>query len=180
MARAVGRTGHRLTTCGLLPRVSPQSDDSGSTEFSTQAIRDVDRIIHHRHAAIDPSTQSAARSMATAAPFSVTSRSPDIVPVLVSPKNSALACRLSAEASASARRGPRLDLPRLASRATPGPTWRARSRSSRAAGPRWRAAAGAARRPLLELQRAQGPEPAAALTDRHPTWAPRYQSLPTM
>ena len=58
------------------------------------------------------------------------------------------------------RRTPRLDLPRLASRATSGPTRQARGRPSGAARPRWRAAAGTARRPLLKLLCAQGPEPA--------------------
>ena len=61
-------------------------------------------------------------------------------------------------------RAPRLDLPGLASPAAPGATRRARGRPSRAARPRWRAAAGSAGRPLLELQRAEGPEPAAALS----------------
>ena len=59
---------------------------------------------------------------------------------------------------------PRLDLPGLASRGAPGATRRARGRPSRAARPRWRAAAGSAGRPLLELQRAEGAEPAAALS----------------
>ena len=55
-------------------------------------------------------------------------------------------------------------LSRLASRAAPGATRRARGRPSGAARPRWRAAAGAARRPLRELQRAEGVEPAAAVS----------------
>jgi hypothetical protein len=62
------------------------------------------------------------------------------------------------------RRGPRLALPRLASPAASGNTRRARGRPSGAARPRWRAAAGAARRPLRELQRAEGSESAAALS----------------
>ena len=62
------------------------------------------------------------------------------------------------------RRGPRLALPRLASRAARGATRRARGRPSGAARPRWRAAAGAARRALRELQRAQGAESAAAVS----------------
>ena len=62
------------------------------------------------------------------------------------------------------RRGPRLDLSGLASRATPGATGRTGGGPSRAARPRRRAATGAARRALRELQRAQGPEPAAKVT----------------
>ena len=68
-------------------------------------------------------------------------------------------------------RASRLDLSGLASPAAPGATRRARGRPSGAARPRWRAAAGSAGRPLLELQRAQGPEPAAAVS-RALTWAP--------
>ena len=71
------------------------------------------------------------------------------------------------------RRGPRLALPGLASRAAPGATRRARGRPSGAARPRWRAAAGAARRPLRELQRAQGVEPAAAVMTSGGGEAPR-------
>jgi hypothetical protein len=73
------------------------------------------------------------------------------------------------------RRGPRLALPWLASRAAPGPTRRAGGRPSRAARPRGRAAARATGRALSELQRAQGVEPTAALDpalSRTLTWAP--------
>ena len=59
-------------------------------------------------------------------------------------------------------RGPRLALSGLASRAASCPTWRARSRPSGAARPRGRPTASPAWRPLLELQRAEGLEPAAA------------------
>ena len=50
--------------------------------------------------------------------------------------------------------------------AAPGEARRARGRPSRAARPRWRAAAARARRPLLELQRPQGSESAAAVTSK--------------
>ena len=67
-----------------------------------------------------------------------------------------------------ARRPVRLALPRLAPRAALGPTRRAHGRPSGGARPRWRAAARSARRAVLDLQRAQGLEPAAAVRQRHP------------
>ena len=83
------------------------------------------------------------------------------------------------------RGGPRLALPGLASRTASGAARRARGRPSGAARPRGRAAASTARCPLRELQRAQGPEPAAALrralawgTHMAQTWAPGDERLP--
>ena len=60
-------------------------------------------------------------------------------------------------------RPPWLALSGLAPRAARRATRRARGRPSGAARPRWRATAGKARRPLRELQRAQGIESAAAV-----------------
>lgn len=61
----------------------------------------------------------------------------------------------------------RLDVSWLASRPAPGATRRARSRPSGPTRPRGRTAARPARRPLRELQRAEGLEPAAALIRAH-------------
>jgi hypothetical protein len=71
------------------------------------------------------------------------------------------------------RRDPRLGLPRLASRAAPGATRRTRCRPSGAARPRWRAATRPPWCALRELQRAQGPEPAAAVRPAL-AWAPGW------